>query len=182
MSIIAIPNTFTVGAVIVAAQHNANFSTIYSDYNGNITTVNLSPTAAIVDTQLNQITSASKVSGTALTGLASIIAGAGVIPTANLPTPPVSSVTNYGTSGSTGSTVLSTALKIVYGYSIGANTGGTSITNLPFTSNTSYVVIIIVNQNSATSQIGSVSYVSGSQCTLYLSSSGDNVSWLAIGS
>jgi len=40
--------------------------------------------AAIVDTKLAQITTASKVSGAALTGLASIPAGAGAIPAANL--------------------------------------------------------------------------------------------------
>jgi len=40
--------------------------------------------AAIVDTKLAQIATASKVSGAALTGLASIPAGAGAIPAANL--------------------------------------------------------------------------------------------------
>lgn len=39
----------------------------------------------IADSNLSQITTASKVSGTAFTGLASIPAGAGVIPSANLP-------------------------------------------------------------------------------------------------
>ena len=42
--------------------------------------------AAIVDTKLGTISTAGKVSGAALTSLASIPAGAGVIPTANLPT------------------------------------------------------------------------------------------------
>jgi hypothetical protein len=41
---------------------------------------------SITDAKLNQITTASKVSGTALTGLASIPSGAGVIPSANVPT------------------------------------------------------------------------------------------------
>lgn len=108
MSLISITNTFSAGAVIVASQHNANFSVIYSDYNGNIDNTNISPgaviaysklnlatsivnadinaSAAIVDTKLAQITTASKVHGTAITGLASLPAGAGVIPSANLPT------------------------------------------------------------------------------------------------
>ena len=84
MAIVSIPNTFTVGAVIVASQHNSNFSIIYADYNGNIDNTNIAASAAIADTKLAQITTASKVSGTALTSLASIPAGAGVIPTANL--------------------------------------------------------------------------------------------------
>lgn len=131
MSLITIPNTFSAGAVIVASQHNSNFSTIASDYNGNIDNTNIAPgasiaysklnlatsivnadvsasaaiaysklnlatsivnadvgaAAAIVDTKLAQITTASKVSGTAITGLASLPAGAGVIPAANLPSP-----------------------------------------------------------------------------------------------
>lgn len=41
--------------------------------------------AAIADTKLAQITAASKVNGAALTGLASVPAGAGVIPAANVP-------------------------------------------------------------------------------------------------
>jgi len=47
MSLISIPNTFSAGAVIVASQHNSNFSTIYSDYNGNITDANISNSAQI---------------------------------------------------------------------------------------------------------------------------------------
>jgi len=106
MSLIQIPNIFTAGAVVVASQHNSNFSTIYSDYNGNIDNNNISGSAAIaytklnltgnivnsdisgsaaiVDTKLAQITTASKVSGTSITGLASLPAGAGTVPTANL--------------------------------------------------------------------------------------------------
>lgn len=129
MAIISINFTFSAGAVIIASQHNANFSTIYTDYNGNITNDNISASAviayskltltgsivnadintsaaivysklnltgnivnadinasaAIVDTKLAQITTASKVSGTSITGLASLPSGAGIIPAANLP-------------------------------------------------------------------------------------------------
>ena len=106
MSILSIPNTFSAGAVIIASQHNSNFSVIYSDYNGNIDNTNIAPaaaiaytklvltgsivnadvsaSAAIVDTKLAQITTASKVSGAAITLLTSLPSGAGVVPTANL--------------------------------------------------------------------------------------------------
>lgn len=83
MSLISLPWTFTVGAVIVASQHNSNFNTIYNDYNGGITTANISASAGIVDTQLANITTAGKVSGAALTSLASTPSGAGVLPSAN---------------------------------------------------------------------------------------------------
>lgn len=83
MSLITIPNTFTVGAVIIASQHNSNFSIIYADYNGNIDNTNLSASAAIADTKLSQITTASKISGAAITLLTSIPVGAGILPGAN---------------------------------------------------------------------------------------------------
>lgn len=47
MSLVTLPFTFSVGAVIIAAQHNSNFSTIYNDYNGNIQDVNIASNAAI---------------------------------------------------------------------------------------------------------------------------------------
>jgi len=50
-----------------------------------IADTHLSATAAIADGKLAQITTASKVHGSSLTGLASIPAGAGVIPVANVP-------------------------------------------------------------------------------------------------
>jgi len=103
MSLIVIPNIFTVGAVIVASQHNINFSTIYSDYNGNITDVNISASASISDTKLGQITTAGKVSGAAITSLTSIPSGAGVIPVANLGTGTANSSTILLGSGSFGS-------------------------------------------------------------------------------
>jgi len=84
MAIVSIPNVFTVGATIVASQHNSNFSTIYSDYNGNITDANISGSAAISNSKLAQITTAGKVSGAALTSLSSIPSGAGAIPLLNL--------------------------------------------------------------------------------------------------
>jgi hypothetical protein len=46
------PNDFTAGSTIVATEHNSNFDTIYNDYNGNITNVNISASAAIANTKL----------------------------------------------------------------------------------------------------------------------------------
>ena len=92
MAIIVKPYTFSAGAVIVAAEHNDNYNTIYNDYNGNITNANLSGSAAIADSKLTQITTASKVSGAAVTLLTSLPSGAGLIPITNIAT-----VTGTGT-------------------------------------------------------------------------------------
>lgn len=85
MSIIAIPFVFSPGSTIVSSQVNSCNSVIYNDYNGNVGNSNLSSSLVITDSKLAQIASASKVSGTALTGLASVPSGAGVIPVANIP-------------------------------------------------------------------------------------------------
>lgn len=53
MALITIPNTFSAGAVIVASQHNSNFSTISTDYNGNIDNTNIAPAASIAYSKLN---------------------------------------------------------------------------------------------------------------------------------
>lgn len=53
-------------------------------FDGTIINADISATAAIVDTKLAQITTANKVHGTSITGLASLPAGAGVIPAANI--------------------------------------------------------------------------------------------------
>lgn len=52
MSLISIPFTFSAGAVIIASQHNSNFSTIYSDYNGNIDNTNIVAAAGIAYSKL----------------------------------------------------------------------------------------------------------------------------------
>lgn len=54
MSIIVLPFTFSAGAVIIASQHNSNFSTIYSDYNGNVDNTNIVANAGILASKLNQ--------------------------------------------------------------------------------------------------------------------------------
>lgn len=53
MSTITLNHTFSAGATIIASEHNTNFSTIYNDYNGNITNANISGSASIAATKLN---------------------------------------------------------------------------------------------------------------------------------
>lgn len=83
MALISGRNVFSAGAVIYAAEHNTNDGTIWNEFNGNIDNANIKAGAAIADSKLAQITTASKVNGTAITGLASVPSGAGVLPTAN---------------------------------------------------------------------------------------------------
>lgn len=92
MSIVSIPYTFSPGQTIISSQVNSCFSTIYNDYNGNIGNTNLSSSVVIADSKLAQISSASKVNGSALTSLASTPSGAGQLPIANIPTIPSSQV------------------------------------------------------------------------------------------
>ncbi len=65
----------------------ANFEAIEAGTDAalKITNAKVAADAGIVDTKLAQITTAGKVSGTALTGLANTPSGAGVIPAANIP-------------------------------------------------------------------------------------------------
>lgn len=70
---------------IMASFCNADYDTLYDDYNGSIDNDNIKAAAAIEDSKLSQITTADKVSGSALTLLTSFAALAGVIPAVNLP-------------------------------------------------------------------------------------------------
>lgn len=67
MGLISVPYTFSAGAVIVASEHNSNFSTIYNEFNGSISNANISASAAIADTKLATISTAGKVNISALT-------------------------------------------------------------------------------------------------------------------
>lgn len=210
MALVSIPNTFTVGQTIVASAHNQNFSVIYSDYDGNIDNTNISASAAIADTKLAQITTASKVSGASLTLLTSIVSGAGLIPVANIDTgttankivilngsaqlPAVSgalltnltatlgSILDYGTSLTAGTSKAQNTLRIVYGQAT-LTTGLAQITNLPFTSSTSYQVTLTrVLNTDITQEVQIKSYDSGSAFTIRDSLNGSSVvSWIAVG-
>ena len=65
---------FAPGATIVSAEHNANNAAIATAVNGNLDTNSLKANAGIVDTQLATISTAGKVSGTAITSGAIAIA------------------------------------------------------------------------------------------------------------
>lgn len=70
---------------ITNAKVNASAAIAASKLSNDIANANISASAAIVDTKLAQIATAGKVAGDALTSLANIPSGAGVIPTANVP-------------------------------------------------------------------------------------------------
>jgi len=75
---------FSPNTLISSTEMNTNFSDTEDVVNA-LQNDNIAADAAIVDTKLAQITTASKIHGTALTGLASIPVGAGEIPSANIP-------------------------------------------------------------------------------------------------
>jgi hypothetical protein len=66
LALISKPNTFAASETIVAAEHNSNFDTIYSEFNGSISNANIDGSAAIADSKLAQLTTASKVALSAL--------------------------------------------------------------------------------------------------------------------
>lgn len=67
MALISKNFTFASGAIIVASQHNSNFDQLFNLVNGTLDTTNISASAGILDTQLATISTAGKVSGTAIT-------------------------------------------------------------------------------------------------------------------
>lgn len=68
-----------------ACRANWDALELLTDVNLQITNAKVAVGAGIVDTKLAQITTASKVSGSALTGLASVPSAAGVLPDVNSP-------------------------------------------------------------------------------------------------
>lgn len=121
MSLVTLTYVFSVGATIIASQHNTNFSTIYNDYNGNITDANIAPTAGIEYTKLSLnntirntdlltttvIIQPGQISGAAITLLPNVPSGAGPLPLANAPAYPYVKVSNTQTSGTHGGTSTS---------------------------------------------------------------------------
>ncbi len=101
MGLVSKTYTFSAGAIIVASEHNTNLDTLYNLVNGNLNTANLAAGAAIVDTQLASITTASKVNGSAITSLSSVPSGAGVLPGANIGTGQVEYIIGNGVSAIT---------------------------------------------------------------------------------
>lgn len=68
MALIIKNYSFSAGSTIQASEHNDNFDTLFNEINGSIDNANIKANAAIVDTKLAQITTASKVSSSAITG------------------------------------------------------------------------------------------------------------------
>lgn len=95
MATITKPYTFTSGAIIYAAEHNDNFDTIYTDYNGNITNANISASAAITYSKLSltggivnaDINAAAAIAYSKLTGVAASGANSDITALTGLSTP-----------------------------------------------------------------------------------------------
>lgn len=98
----------------------------------------------------------------------------------------LSSVSNYGTSTSSSTPVQGTALKIAYGTGVSVSAGSsTSITNLPFSSSSSYSCTVSENDSATTDEArGSLgfTYASGSSAAMYNT---DNTTrtgaWICVG-
>lgn len=210
MALVTKTYTFTAGTTIVASEHNTNFDTLYNLVNGNIDNANIKASAGIVDSKLAQIATAGKVSGASLTSLTSVPSGAGLIPVANIDTgttankilklngsaqiPAVSgalltnlgvalaSILDYGTSASSSTSIAQTALRICWGtLSVNGNSNA-SLSNLPFASSSSYIVVGTFG--TATDAIESVVITrsSGSAATVYNNDNlNQTVMWIAIG-
>lgn len=130
MSLITKPFTWTVGSLIIASEHNSVADTIFNDYNGNITNANISGTAAISDAKLAQITTASKVHGTSLTGFASVPSNAGLVPIANIPS-------------------ILQATSATRDISLSAGTQGIVMSGTSFTPNSAIILASVNNTNKA---------------------------------
>lgn len=206
MAIITLTYVFSVGAVIISSQHNTNFSIIYSDYNGNITNDNIASAAGIGYTKLSLSNSIKNTDLLSTTVIGTSNGGTGSAANANanngvvvlnssreLPavsgalltnlTATLGSILNYGSSQSSSFTITQANIKICYGYT-GSVAGNSSVdvTNLPFLSGTSYVVLL--GNYSAFNM--TVTSKTGTQFTLTNTHSDDvgsngNADWLAIG-
>lgn len=109
------------------AQCRANWEAIElgTDASLLITNAKIHSSAGIVDTKLAQIATAGKVSGAALTLLANIPGGAGLIPVANIPDISASKITSGTlgyTRGGTGLATLGTSGQI-----LAVNSGATAL-------------------------------------------------------
>lgn len=210
MALVTKTYTFTAGTTIVASEHNTNFDTLYNLVNGNIDNANIKASAGIVDSKLNQITTAGKVAGDALTSLANIPSGAGLIPVANIDTgttaskilkldgsakiPAVdgsqltnlgvalASILDYGTSASSSTARAQTALRICWGTLSVTGNSNASLSNLPFTSSSSYIVVGTFGTATDAVEAVVITKSSGSAATVYNNDNqNQTVMWIAIG-
>ena len=140
-------------------------------------------TGNIGNALLNQIVQAGLVSGSSLVNLPNIPSGAGLIPVANIaPTLPIS-ILDYGTSTSVSTQrgVAATAglgiLQICYGHCA----DDSAISNLPYATSTSYVVVGIavsgtVSQNVSLKSVSNSGFTIGDGL-----GNGNTIMWVAIG-
>ena len=91
-------------------------------------------------------------------------------------------VKDYASSTSSGTAKTLSQLKIVYGYCSVAGSSTTQITNLPFTSSTSFSVSVTLTAASTSHTANRAIINSASAFTIYNDQAGaDTVSWVAIG-
>jgi hypothetical protein len=90
MAVIVKPFSFSAGATVIAAEHNSNFDTIFTEFNGGIDNANIKASAAIAGSKL----------GT----LGTITSASGIIPAVN-----ISLATSYPASTGTGVICSATA-------------------------------------------------------------------------
>lgn len=105
MATITKPYTFASGAIIYAAEHNDNFDTIYTDYNGNVTNANIAAAAAIALSKLAALTASRAVVTTA--GGVLTVAGGNLTLAADLTTSGANALT-LTTTGATNVTLPTT--------------------------------------------------------------------------
>ena len=91
------------------------------------------------------------------------------------------SISDYNSSSSSSTSRLSSAIKIAYGALTVNHASNVAITNLPFTSSSSYSVTL-AEENNGVGMASSVTRNSGSQFTIYnAGSDNDTEDWIAIG-
>ena len=120
------------------AQARANWEAIElgTDANLLITNAKCHSSMGLIDTKLAQITTASKVHGTSITGLASLPGGAGLIPVANIPNLNASKITTgtlvvgRGGTGATAAANAANGVVILDGSSKLPAVDGSQLTNL----------------------------------------------------
>lgn len=172
MAVIVKPFTFAAGALVIASEHNSNYDTIITDYNGNITNANISASAAITITKLSGVAASGANSDiTAITGLSTPLGPAyGGHGVANNAASTLTISGNFGTtltvSGTTSVTLPTSGTLLASGGALGTPSSGTltSCTGLP--------VAGITASTSTALGVGSIELGHATDTTLSRSASG----------
>lgn len=167
---------------VVNADINSAAEIAYSKLNLTGLVINADLAGSIADTKLNTISTAGKVDGASLTGLANIPAGAGDIPTANLTNATFSVLEDYGTSGTTSTSKNLSDLMIAFGTRSVGGSGSATVTNLPFTSVGLYTVVGAFGGNQGAVEAFEIVRDSASQITIKNNDNAEQtINWIAIG-